>query len=39
MIKLIRNTLGNKKMLIGANNEEIKWDHIKNLYNKEKKKD
>ncbi|KAL4152719.1 hypothetical protein QTP88_000552 [Uroleucon formosanum] len=36
MIKLIRNTLGNKKVLIGENNKEIKWDHIKNLYYKEK---
>lgn len=37
MIKLIRNTLGDKKVLIGENNKEIKWDHIKNLYYKEKK--
>jgi len=34
-IKLIRNTLGDKKVLIGTNNQEIKWDHIKNLYYKE----
>jgi len=34
MIKLIRNTLGDKKVLI---NQEIKWNHNKNLYYKEKK--
>jgi len=39
IIKLIRNTVGDKKVLIRVNNQEIKWDHIKNCYNKEKKSD
>jgi len=35
MIKLIRNTFGNKKLLYNDKNEEINWDYIKKLYDKE----
>lgn len=31
MLKLIRNTLGNKNTLYDHNDEEIKWKHIENL--------
>jgi len=28
MLKLVRNTLGDKKVLINDKNEEIQWSHI-----------
>lgn len=38
MIKLIRNTLGDKKIIINGKNEMIKWEYqyISKLYEKEK---
>jgi len=36
MIKLIRNTLGDKKNIINGKNEMIKWEYISKLYVKEK---
>lgn len=36
MIKLARNTLGHKKILINSRGEKIEWDFIKELYYKEK---
>ncbi|KAF0742064.1 Uncharacterized protein FWK35_00023842, partial [Aphis craccivora] len=35
ILKLIRNTFGDKKLLYNDKNEEINWDYIKKLYDKE----
>lgn len=36
MVKLVRNTLGDKQILINSNGEKIEWNYIKKLYFKEK---
>lgn len=36
MIKLIRNTFGDRKIIMNSKNEIICWDYIVKLYNKEK---
>jgi len=36
MIKLVRNTLGDKKNIVNSKNETIRWDFISKLYEKEK---
>lgn len=36
MIKLVRNTLGDKKILLNSNGDKIEWSFIKELYYKEK---
>jgi len=33
MLKLVRNTIGDKKELLNKNGETIKWDHLKSLQN------
>lgn len=38
MLKLVRNTLGDKRVLINSQGEKIEWEYIKKLYLKEKKK-
>jgi len=37
MLKLVRNTLGDKRILINSQGEKIEWEYIKKLYLKEKK--
>jgi len=39
MIKLFKNALGDKKIIIDGNGELIKWEHIVKLYEKEKTQD
>uniref|UniRef100_A0A2S2NBA2 THAP domain-containing protein 9 n=1 Tax=Schizaphis graminum TaxID=13262 RepID=A0A2S2NBA2_SCHGA len=36
-LKLVRNTLGDKRILINSQGEKIEWEYIKKLYLKEKK--
>jgi len=36
IIKLVRNTLGDKQILLNSNGEKIEWSFIKELYYKEK---
>jgi len=36
MIKLVRNTLGDKQILLNSNGDKIEWSFIKELYYKEK---
>lgn len=36
MIKLVRNTLGDKQILLNSNGEKIEWSFIKELHYKEK---
>ena len=36
MLKLVRNTLGDKEIFYAANGREIRWNYMKELYNVQK---
>jgi len=35
MIKLVRNTFGDKKIIVNGNGQKIRWDYVQKLYEKE----